>query len=503
MDKITKSFPGVLANDRITFKVKTGEIHALLGENGAGKTTLMNLLYGMYQPDQGQIYVFGKNVRIRSPKDAIRLGIGMVHQHFMLVGRLTVVENIILGKRSPHWPFLNLQEAKMELEKLSAQYHFNIDMEAQVWQLSVGMQQRVEILKILFQQARLLILDEPTSILTPQETEEFITILKNLSAKGLSIIFISHKLEEVMSLCDRITVLRNGKVIDTVHTKDVNKAVLAQMMVGRDVLFRTVRSKHTLGKIILDVEKLSATNNKGLHALKDVSFKIHEGEIFGIAGVDGNGQTELAEVIAGLKRPVRGKIRVQGVDATHFEGVKRQQLGIGYIPEDRHKTGLVRRFSVWENMILKVASSARFTYKGIYFNFREIRKALKKMIYLFDIRGPNPEGPVENYSGGNQQKVILAREFDLKPILLIAAQPTRGLDVGAIEYVHGQLMDFVRQGNVILLISTELEEILALSHRFAVIYEGELLGTVDNESQIDLSEIGLMMAGSKRSYNGA
>ena len=260
---------------------------------------------------------------------------------------------------------------------------------------------------------------------------------------------------------------------------------------------------HTLGKIILDVEKLSATNNKGLHALKDVSFKIHEGEIFGIAGVDGNGQTELAEVIAGLKRPVRGKIRVQGVDATHFEGVKRQQLGIGYIPEDRHKTGLVRRFSVWENMILKAASSARFTYKGIYFNFREIRKALKKMIYLFDIRGPNPEGPVENYSGGNQQKVILAREFDLKPILLIAAQPTRGLDVGAIEYVHGQLMDFVRQGNVILLISTELEEILALSHRFAVIYEGELLGTVDNESQIDLSEIGLMMAGSKRSYNGA
>jgi len=502
MIDITKSFQGVIANSNINLSIRQGEILGLLGENGAGKTTLMNILYGMYQPDKGKIHVFGKDVRVRSPRDAIRLGIGMVHQHFMLVDRLTVVENIILGRRSPRWPLIRLQQAKLELKKLSAQYHFNIDMDAQVWQLSVGMQQRVEILKTLFRQARLLILDEPTSVLTPQETDELITILKNLSKKGLSIVFISHKLDEVMALCDRVTVLRNGRVIDTVVTQEVDKASLAQMMVGRDVIFRTARSRHTLGEVVLDVDKLSALSNRGVRALNDVSFQIHRGEIFGIAGVDGNGQTELAEVLAGLKKPTGGKIIVRGTDATQLDGWRRQQLGIGYIPEDRQKTGLVLKFAVWENLILKSATSPQFTFRGITFNFQTIKKVSGEMIHLFDIRGPNPDGPVENYSGGNQQKVVLAREFGLNPVLLIAAQPTRGLDVGAIEYVHGQLMGFARQGNSILLISTELEEIISLSHRFAVIYEGELMGVVDCEDPIDLKAIGLMMTGSKGKCNG-
>ncbi len=498
MYEITKHFPGVLANDRITFEVREGEIHALLGENGAGKTTLMNILYGMHQPDHGGIYVFEEKVDIRSPKDAIRLNIGMVHQHFMLASQLTVVENIILGKKTSHWPLLGLQEAKGQVRRLSEQYHFNIDLDAKIWQLSVGMQQRVEIVKALFREARLLVLDEPTSVLTPQETEELLRILKNLSAKGLSVVFISHKLEEVMNLCDRVTVLRNGRVVTTVSTSEVNKASLARMMVGRDVRFGTERVRPTSGKVVLDVEKITASSHRGLRALKEISFRIHTGEIFGIAGVDGNGQAELAEVIAGLRRSLGGRVRLNGEDTTKFDSLQMRRTGVGYIPEDRHKRGLVLRFPIWENLILKNPDSAAFAHRGIYFKFRQIKQASQALVEKFDIRGPGLDAPVLNFSGGNQQKIVLAREFELKPVLLIAAQPTRGLDVGATEFVHRQLVQFAREGNAILLISTELEEVLSLSHRFAVIYEGELVGTLENEGTLDLGEIGLMMAGSKR-----
>jgi len=502
MRDITKRFPGVLANDRVVLQVNSGEIHALLGENGAGKTTLMNILYGIHQPDEGQIHVFGRNVKIRYPRDAIRYGIGMVHQHFMLVDRLTVVENAILGTKSPRWPLLDLQKAREEVRNLSAEYHFNIDLDAKICEISVGMQQRVEIIKTLFRQVRLLILDEPTSVLTPQETEELITILKKLAARGLSIVFISHKLEEVMSLCDRVTVLRNGRVVATVSATEANKASLARMMVGRDVLFRTMRSTHTGGKVLLNVEKVTATNNRGLQALKNASFQIHEGEIFGIAGVDGNGQVELAEVIAGLRRPTGGTIRVRDVDATDLGGPQTREPGVGYIPEDRQKRGLVLRFPIWENLILKSSTSPAFTYRGVYFKFYEIRASSETMIRKFDIRGPGLEFPAMNYSGGNQQKIVLAREFQLKPLLLIAAQPTRGLDIGATEFVRRQLVEFAEEGNGVLLVSTDLEEILSLSQRFAVMYEGEVVGTVENNGSIDLGEIGLMMAGSKRLYDG-
>jgi simple sugar transport system ATP-binding protein len=499
MNDISKSFSSVLANDRINFSVEAGEIHALLGENGAGKTTLMNVLYGIHRFDRGRIYVFGKKARIRSPKDALRFGIGMVHQHFMLVDRLSVVENVILGTKSPRWPILDLHQAKRGVEKILSQYHFDINLDAKVWQLPVGVQQRVEIVKALFRRVRILILDEPTSVLTPQETVELITILKNLAAQGIAIVFISHKLEEVMSLCDRITVLRKGRVVDTVHTQEVDKAILARMMVGRDVLLNTVCSHIARKEALLDVEGISATGQGGVAALKDVSFKINKGEIFGIAGVDGNGQTELSEVIAGLRRPIKGRIKIRGADIADFVRLKRGRPGgIGYIPENRQKRGLVLKFPVWENLILKAAGTPRFSYKGILFNFRQIKKKTEEMVHLFDIRGPSLETPVGYYSGGNQQKIVLAREFGLNPHLLIAAQPTRGLDVGSIEFVHGQIVNYARMGNGVLLISTELEEILKLSHRFAVIYEGELVGTIENRSNLDMAEIGLMMAGSKR-----
>ena len=498
MKDVSKSFPGVLANDRINFEVEAGEIHALLGENGAGKTTLMNVLYGIHRPDEGSIYVSDKRVGIRSPKGALRFGIGMVHQHFMLVDRLSVVENVILGTKSPRWPMLDLHEARREVEKILSQYHFSINLDAQVWQLPVGMQQRVEIVKALFRRVRILILDEPTSVLTPQETAELTTILKNLTAQGIAIVFISHKLEEVMGLCDRITVLRNGRVVDTVQTEQVDKAILARMMVGRDVLLSTVCEHTPRKEVLLDVDDISATGQRGITVLKDVSFKIHKGEIFGIAGVDGNGQTELAEAVAGLRRPIKGRIRIGGAEATHFAGLKKGRPGIGYIPENRQKRGLVLKFSVWENLILKAAGTPKFSYKGVLFNFREIKKKTENIVHFFDIRGPSPAAPVENYSGGNQQKIVLAREFESHPHLLIAAQPTRGLDVGSIEFVHGQIVNYASMGNGVLLISTELEEILKLCHRLAVIYEGELVGTIENRSDLDLAEIGLMMAGSKR-----
>ena len=503
MYKITKRFPEVLANDQITFEVEAGEIHALLGENGAGKTTLMNILYGVHQPDEGEIYVFERKVKIRSPRDAIQLQIGMVHQHFMLASQLSVIENIVIGRRPQHWPLLDLQEAKAKISKLSEQYRFNLDLDAKVWQLSVGMQQRVEIVKALFRQARLLVLDEPTSVLTPQETEELIHILKNLAAKGCSVVFISHKLEEVMKLSDRVTVLQSGKALTTVPTTEVDKASLARMMVGRDISFQTERSRPTSEKAVLDVEKVTAESDRGLQALKNISFQIHEGEIFGIVGVDGNGQAELAEVIAGLRKPMSGRIKVNGVDVTHSGSFRMRERGVGYIPEDRQKRGLVLRFRVWENLILKTPDSAAFAYKRIYFRFKEIKEASQALVKKFNIQGPGLEAPVMNFSGGNQQKVVLAREFELKPLLLIAAQPTRGLDVGATEFVHRQLAQFAREGNGILLISTEMEEILSLSHRIAAIYEGELVGILENEGALDLGEIGLMMAGSKHLSNHA
>jgi simple sugar transport system ATP-binding protein len=411
------------------------------------------------------------------------------------------VENVILGRKPPRWPFLDLQRAKEEVGDLSKRYHFNIDLDAKISQISVGMQQRVEIVKALFREARLLILDEPTSVLTPQETDELIAILKKLAAGGLSIVFISHKLEEVMNLCDRITVLRAGSVVATVSAKEASKTSLARMMVGRELLDQTVRSKDAGKEVILDVDRVTATNTRGLVTLKNASFQLREGEIFGIAGVDGNGQVELAEVIAGLRKPTEGTIKLRGVDMTHVSGNRRKQMGVGYIPENRQKRGLVLTFPVGQNLILKSATHPIFAYRGMIFRFHQIKTNTDTMIRKFDIRGPGRDAPVMTYSGGNQQKIVLAREFQLQPLLLVAAQPTRGLDVGATEFVHQQLVEFAEEGNGVLLISTDLEEILSLTQRFAVMYEGEVVGTVGNKGPIDLGEIGLMMAGSKRLHN--
>lgn len=493
LEKIRKTFPGVIANDNVDLEIQAGEIHALLGENGAGKTTLMNCVYGVYHPDGGKIIWKGKEVEIHQARDAINLGIGMVHQHFMLVPPLSVTENVILGLPSPREPLLDLHSAEAEIRKSAGRYHLNVDPKAKIWDLPVGIQQRVEILKALYRQAELLILDEPTAVLTPGEVEELFQVLKTLTTFGLSIIFISHKLEEVMTICDRITVLRDGQVVQTVQKSETNARELAKMMVGREVFLKFEKAKANLGEVVLAVEHLSALDTRNLPAVKNVSFEVRRGEILGIAGVDGNGQPELAEVIAGMRQANAGKVKILGQDATNKTPLDILKLNVSFIPPDRQHMGLLMDFSISENLIGKSFWKAPYSAGGML-QRKAIDGYVQQAITEFDIRTTGADLKAKLLSGGNQQKVVLARELIHKPDLIIASQPTRGLDIGATEYVHRQMLEARSAGSAILFISTELEEVLSLSDRIAVMYEGQIMGIVPAKGA-DIHQIGEMMAG--------
>ena len=511
MRGITKRFPGVLANDKVNFEVRIGEIHALLGENGAGKSTLMSALCGLYQPDEGEIHLASsedktlRRVAIQSPRDAIELGIGMVHQHFKLVPTQTVAENIILGLKGT--PFrLNLATVEQKITALSKQYGIPVDPQAYIWQLSVGQQQRVEILKLLYRGADILILDEPTAVLTPQEADELGKTLRQMAAEGKAIVFISHKLHEVMAFADRVTVLRSGKSVATVNISDTSKSGLANLMVGREVLFDIEKESVEVGDPVLQLDYISAQNNKGLPALKNVSFSIRSGEVVGLAGVAGNGQRELAEVITGLRQSTGGKLLLRGAEVTNRSPRFLIDHGVSHIPGDRLGVGLAGNLPVSDNLIMKNYHQPPIA-AGFFMRRQAIVKFAKQMIKAFDVLTPNERTPARNLSGGNQQKVILAREItagqklgsDASP-LLVAVHPTRGLDVGAIESVRAHLLTQRRHGTAIFLVSEDLDELLALSDRIAVIHGGEIMGIVDS-AEADVEKIGLMMAGEKSEGN--
>ncbi|MDD5014293.1 MAG: ABC transporter ATP-binding protein [Atribacterota bacterium] len=489
---ISKHFPGVLANDHLNFDLRKGEIHTLLGENGAGKTTLMNILDGIYYPDEGEIYLNGKRVDIRSPFEATKNGIGMIHQHFMLVDTLSVLENVILGLESQGF-YLDKKNISEKIAEISKKYNLDINPYAKIWQLSVGEQQRVEIIKTLFRGAEILIMDEPTAVLTPQESNTLFEILKRMTKEGKSIIFISHKLDEVMKISDRITVLRKGKLTGTVNTKDINQKELAMMMVGREILFKLNRKPLNRKGEILKIEGLETHNDKGIKILKGINFSIYGGEIFGLAGVSGNGQKELAEVIAGLRRAIAGKVYIKGEEVTNLCPKTITKEGTNYIPSDRLKVGLVPNLNTVENAILRRYDREPIS-RGIFLNYEEAAKYTRELVKQFNIMVPRENVPVKFLSGGNLQKLILAREIREEPALLIAVHPSRGLDVGATEFIRKKLLEERDQGVAILLISEDLEELLMISDRIGVIYEGEIEGIVDIDSA-DINEIGLMMAG--------
>ena len=493
MINISKEFPGVLANDSVNFSLAQGEIHALLGENGAGKTTLMKCLYGLYHPDAGEIYIKGKRFNVTSPNIAIENGIGMVHQHFMLIPPFTVAENIVLGREPRKNGMLDQNKAILEVEELSHKYGLNVEPRAKVQDITVSMQQRVEILKTLYRGADILILDEPTAVLTPQEVKELINIMKNLTSQGKSIIFITHKLKEVKAISDRVTVIRRGKVIDTVETAGATEAGLAKMMVGREVVLQVEKGQAAPGEIILEVESLKAKDERGLPALTGTSFQVRRGEILGIAGVDGNGQSELAETLIGLKRPTGGKIVFNGQDIANFSTREIIEAGISFIPEDRQKRGLVLDFTLYENLIMGQHYRPPYA-SGININYRRVKKEVQRLIKEFDVRTPGEDILARALSGGNQQKVILAREFDREHDLLVAVQPTSGVDVGAIEFIHNRIIEQRDNGKAVVLISLELDEILSLSDRIAVIYEGEIVAIMDSE-EANEDKLGLLMAG--------
>lgn len=494
MRGITKHFPGVLANDHIDFDVNEGEIHALLGENGSGKTTLMNILYGLYQPQEGIIIFDGKEVKINSPLQSIELKIGMVHQHFMLIPVFTVVENVILGIEAEKGIKLDLDKAREEIRHLSHEFGLDVDPDAIVWQLPVGMQQRVETLKALYRGAKLLILDEPTAVLTPQEINDLFKILRDMRSHGTSIIFISHKLNEVMSISDRVTILNRGKVIHTVNTKDTSPSELARMMVGREVFLHVDLISQETGDIKLKVENLKVLNDKKLIAVNDLSLELRSGEILGIAGVDGNGQSELSEALGGLRPIESGKVFVNGVNVTNKRPEIITQCGMSYVPQDRKKHGVVIDFSLAENSILRSHKSKEFSANG-FSRKTKINEYADDLIKKFDIRTPNSQVHAKTLSGGNMQKLICAREFSRPHEVLIVVQPTRGLDVAAMEFIYSSLVDERSRGTAILLISTELDEVFSLSDRIAVIYEGKIVGELAREN-FNTEQIGLLMAGS-------
>ena len=493
VEGVVKTFGDLRANDGVSLRVRRGTIHALLGENGAGKSTLMNVLYGLCQPDAGRIRIDGRPVEIRSPNDALAHGIGMVHQHFMLVGPLTVTENVILGMKQGGVG-LRLGEHAARLSELSESFGFEIDPAEVVWKLPMGMQQRVEILKLLYHNADILIFDEPTSVLTPNETEPFFEVLKRLAAADKTILFITHKLEEVMAVADRVTVMRDGRVAAETKTADTDSRELARLMVGRDVVFEVRATGHSPGEELLGVTGLRASSDRGLPALDDVAFSVHAGEILGVAGVDGNGQAELAETIAGLRRLDQGTIRIAGKDATDASVAERKhRLGLGYVPEDRHRVGLAMNHSVAMNMVLRSFDKPPFARNRI-FDFNAIRANARDLAGRYDVRLQSIGQEVRYLSGGNQQKVILAREIEADPRVLVVAQPTKGLDVGAIEFVQKTLLEQRERGVAILYISTELEHLMAVSDRVAVIFKGRITGVMST-AEATPERLGMLMAG--------
>ncbi len=492
---ITKRFPGVLANDNINFDVRAGEIHALLGENGAGKSTLMKILYGLYQADAGEILVDGRPIRIKSPTDALRQGIGMIHQHFQLVPVFTVAENITLGLPSTRGMVLDLDVVSRRVKDLSERYGLAVDPRALVWQLAVGQQQRVEILKALYREAALLILDEPTAVLTPQEVDDLCVTLRRLQETGHSLIFISHKLHEVMAISDRVTVLRDGRVVGTANTKETNAKELARMMVGREVVTQWDKVPTKAAAPVLSIDKLAARNDNGLPAVKNLSLDVRAGEIVAIAGVSGNGQRELAETIVGLRRAEGGTVQVGGRDLTNSTPADVIGAGVAFIPEERMTMGVIRDFTVQENAILEMHGQPPLSH-GLLLDFGQIAKHTAQLVREYDVKTPTLDTPVKSLSGGNIQKLILARELGRQPKVLIAAQPTRGVDIGATEYIHQRLIEQRAQGTAILLISEDLDEVLAMADRIAVMYEGEIVGIVPPNTPVD--DLGLMMAGAKR-----
>ncbi len=498
MLNITKEFPGIIANDDITLQLRKGEIHALLGENGAGKSTLMSVLFGMYKPEKGIIKKNGKEIKINNPNDANDLGIGMVHQHFKLVHNFTVLQNIVLGVETTKNGILKMEDARKRVVELSNKYGLRVDPDAVTEDITVGMQQRVEILKMLYRDNEILIFDEPTAVLTPQEIEELMKIMKNLANEGKSILFITHKLNEIKTVADRCSVLRKGKYIGTVDVKETSKEQMSEMMVGRKVNFVIDKKPPELGQVAFEAKNVSVLakgQNKKL--VNNVSFSVREGEIVCIAGIDGNGQSELVYALTGLGPISEGNVYIRGKDVTHDSVRKRNITGMAHIPEDRHKDGLILDYSLGENLILKKYFEPDYQKNG-FIRFSEIKKFSENLINRFDIRsGQGPKTIARSMSGGNQQKAIIAREIDLDPEILIAVQPTRGLDVGAIEYIHKQLIEQRDKGKAVLLVSLELDEVMNISDRILVMYEGELVADL-NPKEVTIQELGLYMAGSKR-----
>jgi general nucleoside transport system ATP-binding protein len=493
---ITKRFPGVLANDNVNVDLRHGEVHALLGENGAGKSTLMNILYGLYTPDEGQILMRGEPIEVGSTKGSIEHGIGMVHQHFMLIPVMTVAENIVLATEPRKAGIvLDYAAANKRVRDLSDRYGLAVDPDAKIERITVGQQQRVEILKALYRGAEILILDEPTAVLTPQEAQELFEIIRALQEQGKSIIFISHKLNEVLEIADRITVLRRGVVVDTIPAAGATEESLARMMVGREVLLRVDKEPAQPGDPLLQVENVSVIDDRGLESVRELSLEVRGGEILGIAGVDANGQSELIDAITGLRPVAAGRIVVDGTDITHASAREIIDTGVGHIPEDRHRRGLVLNFSLAENLALHAYRRAPNSRRGLL-QLNTIRRRAVRLLKEFDVRGGTPETPASALSGGNQQKVVLAREIDADPKVLIAAQPTRGLDVGAIEFVHRRLVEQRDAGRAVLLVSLELEEILSLSDRILVIYEGRIVAEFPPTATEE--EIGLAMTGGRK-----
>lgn len=500
MLNIRKEFNGFVANDNITLQLQKGEIHALLGENGAGKSTLMNVLFGLYQPEAGEIRVKGKSVKVTDPNVANKLGIGMVHQHFMLVETFTVTENIILGSEPTKVGTINIKEAAKEIQRISDEYGLAVDPYAKIQDISVGMQQRVEILKTLYRGAEILIFDEPTAALTPQEIKELIQIMKKLVKEGKSIILITHKLKEIMEVCDKCTVIRKGKGIGTVTVAESNPNELAALMVGREVSFKTEKEEAQPKDEVLEIENLVVSDARGVHAVNRLNLVVRSGEIIGVAGVDGNGQTELIEAITGLRKAESGSIKLNGNEILNQTPRKITEAGVGHIPQDRHKHGLVLDFSIGENMVLQTYYQKPFSNSGVL-NYSKIFEKAKDLIKEYDVRTPNEYTVARALSGGNQQKAIIAREVDRHPDLLIAAQPTRGLDVGAIEFIHSKLIEERDKGKAVLLISLELEEVMNISDSIAVIYEGEIVGIVDPKQTTE-QQLGYLMAGGKSGKEG-
>jgi len=494
MKNICKTFPGVVANDAVNFSVEKGEIHALLGENGAGKTTLMNILYGLYQPNSGEIWLDGKKVDIHSPKKAIELGIGMVHQHFMLIPPLTIIENVVLGMKQ-NKAVLDLKKAAVEVQAEAAKYSMTLDPFMETWKLTVGQQQRLEIIKALYRGVKLLILDEPTAVLTPQEVTALFTIIRQLTQAGHTVIFITHKLNEVMEICDRCTVLRQGKFEATVKISEVkNKQELARLMVGRELEANVKKNLSRAPEAVLAVQDLSARNNKGLPALQDFSFEICAGEILGVAGVDGNGQSELVECLTGLRKIEGGKVTVQGVDTTHCKPRAILEQGVAHVPEDRHRRGMIKDMSVKENLILMSYYRPPYSKNGIL-DWKWIAQHTQELCSEYNVKTPSIEELAGKLSGGNQQKFIVARALERNPRLLIAMHPARGLDVAATRYIQSRLLAERESGAAILLVSTELDEIMELSDRILVIYEGKVVDICD--PSVGREQIGLRMTGSR------